>query len=50
MSLLKIQGGNKLQGKIRISGSKNAGLAVLAGSIVCEKPITFIGLPNIQDI
>lgn len=50
MYKLKIKGGNKLQGKIRISGSKNAGLAVLAGSIVSDKKITFVGLPDIQDI
>ncbi len=50
MYKLKIEGGHKLNGEIEISGSKNAGLAVMAGSILCDKKITFIGLPDIQDI
>ena len=48
--MLEIEGGHKLEGKIRISGSKNSGLAVLAGSLLCDKPITFVGLPDINDI
>ena len=48
--MLEIEGGHKLEGKIRISGSKNAGLAVLAGSLLCDKLITFVGLPDINDI
>ena len=50
MDKLQIQGGTKLNGEIRISGSKNAGLAVMAGSVLCDKKITFVGLPDIQDI
>ena len=50
MFKLNIKGGVKLQGEIRISGSKNAGLAILAGSLLCDKKITLIGLPDINDI
>jgi len=50
MFKLKVKGGNKLKGEIRISGSKNAGLAILAGSILSDKKITLIDLPNIQDV
>ena len=45
-----VKGGSKLNGEIRISGSKNAGLAVLAGSLLCDKKITFIDLPDIKDV
>jgi UDP-N-acetylglucosamine 1-carboxyvinyltransferase len=50
MSRLKIEGGLSLNGKIRISGSKNSGLAILAGSLLCKKKNTLIDLPNIKDI
>ena len=50
MYKLKITGGKKLNGEIRISGSKNACLAVLAGSILCDKKITFIDVPDIKDV
>ena len=50
MSILEIEGRHKLEGRIRISGSKNSGLAVLAGSLLCNKPVTFVGLPDITDI
>lgn len=50
MFKLNIKGGVKLQGEIRISGSKNAGLAILAGSLLCDKEIALVGLPDINDI
>ena len=45
-----VKGGAKLKGEIRISGSKNSGLAILAGSVLCDKKITLIDLPNIKDV
>ena len=50
MYKLKIEGGHRLNGKIRISGSKNASLAIMAASIVCDKKITLLDLPAIQDV
>ncbi len=50
MIKLKIKGGTKLNGNIRISGSKNSGLAILAGSLLCSKKVTLIDLPDINDI
>ncbi|MBQ7536773.1 MAG: UDP-N-acetylglucosamine 1-carboxyvinyltransferase, partial [Rickettsiales bacterium] len=32
------------------SGSKNAGLALMAASVLCSKPTTLIGLPNVKDM
>ena len=50
MDKIKSTGGVKLNGKIRISGSKNAGLAVMAGSILSEEPVIFQDLPDIRDV
>ena len=50
MDKLQSIGKVKLSGEIRISGSKNAGLAIMAGSLLCDKPITLIDVPDIKDI
>ena len=50
MQKLISEGGIKLVGEIDISGSKNAGLAIMAGALLCDKPIVLKNLPNIQDI
>ena len=39
-----------MKGEVRISGSKNAGLALMAASVLCYKPTTLIGLPNVKDM
>ena len=39
-----------MEGEIRISGSKNACLAIMAGSVLCDKKITLIDVPDIKDI
>ncbi len=46
-----IEGGKSLQGTIPISGSKNAALAVLAGTVLASDGITVVrNLPRIHDI
>ena len=50
MKRFVIEGGKRLEGTTYVSGSKNACLAVLAGSILCDKPITFIDVPDIKDV
>ena len=45
-----IQGGNKLEGEIIASGSKNASLPIIAASILNGKSTTLYNVPNIQDI
>lgn len=45
-----IQGGNKLEGEIIASGSKNASLPIIAASILNGKNTTLYNVPNIQDI
>lgn len=44
-----IEGGKKLEGEVRISGSKNASLPIIAASILNGKTTTLNNVPNIQD-
>ena len=44
-----IQGGNKAEGKIDISGSKNASLPIIAATILNAGKTTLYNVPNIQD-
>jgi UDP-N-acetylglucosamine 1-carboxyvinyltransferase len=45
-----VRGGNKLFGKIMISGSKHAALTILAASILCTKPVILSNIPDISDV
>ena len=45
-----IEGGNKLEGVVNASGSKNASLPIIAASILSGKTTTLYNVPNIQDI
>lgn len=47
---LIITGGKQLIGEINISGSKNATLACLAGTLLTDDPIMIENVPNIKDI
>ena len=49
MSSYIIEGGRKLQGEVRVSGSKNASLPIIAASILNEKKTTLYNVPNIED-
>ena len=50
MDKLEVFGARKLKGNIRISGSKNAALPILAASILSNKKIILNNLPNVKDI
>ena len=50
MQKLEVFGANKLKGQIKISGSKNASLPILAASILSNKKIILKNLPNVKDI
>lgn len=47
---LLIEGGNPLFGKVRVSGAKNAGLVVMAASIMAEGEVILDNLPRIRDV
>ena len=50
MDKLEVLGGNKLKGHIKISGSKNASLPILASSILFDEEVEIYNLPNVKDI
>ena len=47
---LIIEGGKKLNGQIKISGSKNAALAIMAATILANRKVTLENLPHLTDI
>lgn len=49
MSSYIIEGGNKLEGETKVSGSKNASLPIIAASILSGKTTTLYNVPNICD-
>ena len=50
MSKFIIQGGKKLEGEIKISGSKNAALPIIAATILNSGKTTLYNVPKIQDV
>ena len=50
MQKLEVFGANKLKGQIKISGSKNASLPILAATILSNKRIIIKNLPKVRDI
>ncbi len=49
MPTIVVEGGNSLSGKIRISGSKNASLPIMAASMLIENSY-LENIPNVSDI
>ena len=50
MQKLEVLGANKLKGQIKISGSKNASLPILASTLLSNKKIVLKNLPKVRDI
>ena len=50
MQKLEVFGANKLKGQIKISGSKNSSLPILAASLLSKKKIVLKNLPKVKDI
>ena len=50
MQKLEVFGANKLKGQIKISGSKNASLPILAATLLSNKKIVLKNLPKVRDI
>ena len=45
-----IHGGNRLKGKIEVSGSKNSALPIMAACLMAEGRTTLKGVPRLSDI
>ncbi len=50
MDKLLIRGGGPLRGEIRVSGSKNAALPILAATLLSSEPVLIRNLPHLHDI
>ncbi len=50
MEKLVIEGGSRLKGTVRISGSKNAALPILFASIMADKDVELTNVPRLKDI
>ena len=50
MDKIIIQGGRALKGKVRVSGSKNAALPIMAAGILTRGWNTFANIPDLADI
>jgi UDP-N-acetylglucosamine 1-carboxyvinyltransferase len=50
MSRILIQGGRPLSGQVSIGGAKNAALPLMAGSLLCDEPLTLTNVPSLNDI
>lgn len=50
MGRLIIKGGTPLAGTIRVSGSKNATLPLMAAAILCHRNVTLRNVPDLTDV
>ena len=50
MDQFLIQGGIPLRGTVRVSGSKNAALPMMAASLAAAGPLTLRGVPDLADV
>ena len=50
MKKLVINGGNPLNGSVKISGAKNAALPMMTASILSDQDIVLNGVPNLADV
>ncbi|MEM9881929.1 MAG: UDP-N-acetylglucosamine 1-carboxyvinyltransferase [Planctomycetota bacterium] len=45
-----IEGGRPLRGTVRVNGSKNACLPLMAAALLTDRPVTLRGVPDLSDI
>ena len=50
MDRFKIEGGRRLEGTVRISGSKNASLPAMAAALLTSEPVCLQNIPGVRDI
>ncbi len=50
MERFAIEGGTPLRGSVRASGSKNASLALMVASLLCEDTLTLVNVPRLRDV
>jgi len=50
MATFVVEGGHRLQGRIRPAGNKNAALPCLAATVLASEPVTLHNVPRIRDV
>ncbi len=50
MDLLVIRGGTPLRGSVRVSGSKNAALPIMAATLLTDGPVRLLEVPRLADV
>ena len=50
MDRIRIRGGSRLRGEIRISGAKNAALPLMAAALLTDQPVRLANIPELVDI
>lgn len=50
MDRILIRGGNRLSGKIPVSGAKNAALTLMPCALLTDEPVTLRNLPRLADV
>ena len=50
MEKLVVKGGNKLKGRVRVSGAKNAVLPIIAAALLGTEKSTLIDVPDLNDV
>ena len=49
MKIIEIEGGHKLTGSIRVSGAKNATVALIPAAVLSDEEVTICNVPEITD-
>ena len=47
MDMFVVRGGRRLRGRVRVSGSKNAALPIMAAAILADGPVVLHGVPDL---
>jgi len=50
MDKIIIEGGHRLKGTVKISGSKNAALPLMAATLLTDEPLKLRNVPQLQDV
>ena len=50
MEKLAIQGGSRLEGRVRVSSAKNAVLPIIAATMLASTPSTLLEIPKLEDV
>ena len=47
MKILEIEGNQKLEGTVKISGAKNSAVALIPAAILCDENVKITNIPKI---